>query len=197
VHPFTGVAAARSRRWRGGGRVKGGYESPSLFLCERASGGLMAFLRSDDASGTQHPLVGTRVNVGRAPTNEVVLERDMSVSRHHAVFDLHDGQWTVTDDQSANGTFVNGERTLSCSLQDRDRITVGNTTFVFVEGDDPLETEPLRTVFGERVLVTLLFTDIVSSTEQASRLGDREWKKLLDRNDRFAREQVQRFRVGT
>jgi class 3 adenylate cyclase len=153
----------------------------------------MAFLRCDDASGTQHPLVGTRVSVGRAPTNDVVLERDMSVSRHHAVFEHHEGQWTVRDEQSANGTFVNGDRTLSWSLRDRDRITVGNTTFVFVDGDDPLETEPLRTVFGERVLVTLLFTDIVSSTEQASRLGDRQWKNLLDRHDRFAREQVQRF----
>ena len=117
----------------------------------------------------------------------------MSVSRHHAVFEYHDGQWMVTDAQSANGTLVNGDRTISCSLRDRDRITVGNTTFVFVEGDDPLDTEPLRTLFGERVLVTLLFTDIVNSTAQASTLGDRMWRNLLDRHDRLAREQVQRF----
>jgi class 3 adenylate cyclase len=31
----------------------------------------------------------------------------------------------------------------------------------------------------DRVLATVLFTDIVGSTEQASRLGDREWKQLM------------------
>jgi class 3 adenylate cyclase len=32
---------------------------------------------------------------------------------------------------------------------------------------------------GERVLATVLFTDIVGSTDLASRIGDREWKELL------------------
>jgi class 3 adenylate cyclase len=35
----------------------------------------------------------------------------------------------------------------------------------------------------DRVLTTVLFTDIVSSTEHASRLGDRPWAELLDRHD--------------
>src|ERR1700690_911512 len=114
----------------------------------------MAFLRTDDVSGTQYPLVGACINVGRSATNDVVLERDMSISRHHAVFGQVDGQWIVKDNQSANGTFVNGERTTLHSLRDRDQITVGNTTFVYVEGDDPVEAEPLSTIIGQRVLVT-------------------------------------------
>jgi class 3 adenylate cyclase len=154
----------------------------------------MAFLRSDDVSGTQHPLVGDRISVGRAATNDVVLERDMSISRHHAVFEEHEGQWVVKDNQSANGTFVNGERATLHTLRDRDQIKMGNTTLVYVEGDDPLEPVPLRTIIGERVLVTLLFTDIVGSTEQATRLGDRKWTNLLDRHDKLAREQVQKSR---
>jgi class 3 adenylate cyclase len=45
---------------------------------------------------------------------------------------------------------------------------------------------------GERMLATVLFTDIVGSTEQASRIGDRQWSRLLDTHDRVARELVER-----
>jgi class 3 adenylate cyclase len=45
---------------------------------------------------------------------------------------------------------------------------------------------------GERMLATVLFTDIVGSTEQASRIGDRRWSRLLDTHDRLARELVER-----
>jgi class 3 adenylate cyclase len=37
-----------------------------------------------------------------------------------------------------------------------------------------------------RVLATVLFTDIVGSTEQAGRLGDRRWRELLDVHDELA-----------
>jgi class 3 adenylate cyclase len=40
---------------------------------------------------------------------------------------------------------------------------------------------------GERTLVTVLFTDIVGSTERARQVGDRRWGELLDLHDRLAR----------
>jgi class 3 adenylate cyclase len=43
---------------------------------------------------------------------------------------------------------------------------------------------------GERALATVLFTDIVSSTERAREVGDRRWAELLDTHDRLARELV-------
>lgn len=46
----------------------------------------------------------------------------------------------------------------------------------------------------DRVLATVLFTDIVGSTTRAADLGDREWRQLLDRHDRLARAEVERFR---
>lgn len=46
----------------------------------------------------------------------------------------------------------------------------------------------------DRVLATVLFTDIVGSTEQAAALGDQRWRQLLDRHDRVARAEVERFR---
>ena len=47
-----------------------------------------------------------------------------------------------------------------------------------------------RTAEPRRVLATVLFTDIVSATEQASRVGDRRWRDLLDVHDELARRLV-------
>jgi pimeloyl-ACP methyl ester carboxylesterase len=51
-----------------------------------------------------------------------------------------------------------------------------------------------RRVAAERVLATVLFTDIASSTEQAAALGDRRWRALLDDHDRAVHGLVARFR---
>jgi class 3 adenylate cyclase len=45
----------------------------------------------------------------------------------------------------------------------------------------------------DRVLATVLFTDIVGSTEHATRLGDRQWRSLLDDHDALVRRQLERF----
>jgi class 3 adenylate cyclase len=44
-----------------------------------------------------------------------------------------------------------------------------------------------------RVLATVLFTDIVGSTEQANRLGDRRWRELLNVHDELARRLIEEF----
>jgi class 3 adenylate cyclase len=45
----------------------------------------------------------------------------------------------------------------------------------------------------DRVLTTVLFTDIVDSTRRAVELGDREWRSLLDRHDELVRQNLERF----
>ena len=45
----------------------------------------------------------------------------------------------------------------------------------------------------DRVLATVVFTDIVDSTGRAAALGDREWRRLLDRHDEGARAEVKRW----
>ena len=45
----------------------------------------------------------------------------------------------------------------------------------------------------DRVLATVLFTDIVGSTDHAAELGDERWKELLDRHDQAVRRQLERF----
>ena len=46
----------------------------------------------------------------------------------------------------------------------------------------------------ERILTTVLFTDIVGSTETAARLGDRAWKSLLERHHAIIRAMIGRYR---
>jgi class 3 adenylate cyclase/alpha-beta hydrolase superfamily lysophospholipase len=47
---------------------------------------------------------------------------------------------------------------------------------------------------SERALATILFTDIVGSTERAAALGDRGWRQLLERHDAAVRHQLARYR---
>src|SRR6266540_6581516 len=53
----------------------------------------------------------------------------------------------------------------------------------FLTGVRPIQ-EP------DRVLATVLFTDIVGSTEKAAELGDRRWKALLESHDGIARREI-------
>jgi len=46
---------------------------------------------------------------------------------------------------------------------------------------------------SERTIATVMFTDIVKSTERAAKLGDAAWRELLDRHDRIVREQLSSF----
>jgi len=46
----------------------------------------------------------------------------------------------------------------------------------------------------DRVLATVMFTDIVDSTRQAAQAGDRGWRELIERHDELTRRQLERFR---
>ena len=47
---------------------------------------------------------------------------------------------------------------------------------------------------ADRVLATVLFTDIVGSTEKAAELGDRRWRDLLDNHHATIRRNLARYR---
>jgi class 3 adenylate cyclase/pimeloyl-ACP methyl ester carboxylesterase len=80
----------------------------------------------------------------------------------------------------------------------------GPDHFPFAGGDGDLVIKEIRDFLGatkiekptdaDRVLATVLFTDIVSSTERAATLGDRKWKELLDSHDRVVRSALNQFR---
>jgi class 3 adenylate cyclase len=59
-------------------------------------------------------------------------------------------------------------------------------------GEQQRSWEAVRDV--DRVLATVLFTDIVASTTKAAELGDQGWRRLLDRHDQASRAEVERYR---
>ncbi len=59
----------------------------------------------------------------------------------------------------------------------------------FLGGDAPVP-EPHH----DRVLATVLFTDIVKSTERTAAVGDLRWKEILDDHDRVAKREMDRYR---
>jgi len=75
----------------------------------------------------------------------------------------------------------------------------GDTHVPFWEPDDVVDeieeflTGIRPTRVGERVLATVLFTDLVGSTERARALGDRAWAELLERHHRVVRSELERF----
>ena len=51
-----------------------------------------------------------------------------------------------------------------------------------------------ETFDSDRVLATVLFTDIVDSSARLAELGDRAWRELLERHHGLVRQELQRFR---
>jgi DNA-binding CsgD family transcriptional regulator len=100
----------------------------------------VAYLQREDDPGIRFELAPPSARIGRADNNDVVLEGDTRVSRHHARIDFADEQWVLTDSQSTNGTTVNGRRITTHSLRHGDRIRLGGATLVFVPVADPMAT---------------------------------------------------------
>jgi class 3 adenylate cyclase len=76
----------------------------------------------------------------------------------------------------------------------------GEDLFTWADPDSAVHDEIEQFLTGQRrhepdrVLATVLFTDIVDSTRQASRLGDRRWRAVLDAYDLAMRHELDAFR---
>jgi Nif-specific regulatory protein len=85
-------------------------------------------------------LTDNEITVGRESSNHVHLT-DLSVSRRHCVFKNENGQVTLTDLESFNGTSVNDVPVKERLLQHGDRIRIGDSSFLFLARDT--EAAPL------------------------------------------------------
>jgi len=82
------------------------------------------------------PLKGERLAIGRSSAVELCFPEDAGLSRQHFAFEPQDGQWTVMDLGSKNGTFVNNiPLKARLILQPGDRITPGHLVVVFSPDD--------------------------------------------------------------
>ncbi len=66
--------------------------------------------------------------IGRDPANTVALPADTKASRRHAVLGFHAGAWRIADQNSTNGTWVNGQRIAELALAPGDVVVIGETS---------------------------------------------------------------------
>ncbi|HWQ33008.1 MAG TPA: adenylate/guanylate cyclase domain-containing protein [Blastocatellia bacterium] len=110
-------------------------------------------------------------SIGRDPKNDLTLE-DPRVSRSHAVVRLTTEGVTLTDLNSGNGTFVNGQRITQATLSNNDTIKIGNCTLTFAtEATKPLQemaAHEMREVLQkmpEELIVSSAASEIGTSRE--------------------------------
>nr|WP_308494923.1 ATP-binding cassette domain-containing protein [Mycobacterium kansasii] len=77
------------------------------------------------------------VTIGRGPDNDVVLN-DLLVSRRHAMLRRSGSQWELVDNNSANGTYVNGTRISRALLGPSDIVGIGHQ-LLHLSGDRLVE----------------------------------------------------------
>jgi len=79
--------------------------------------------------------VVSEVSIGREPTNHLWIT-DPALSRQHCAIRRVDGQVTICDLGSRNGTLVNGKRINEQVLRHRDQVSIGDSVLVFLtEGE--------------------------------------------------------------
>jgi hypothetical protein len=74
---------------------------------------------------------GERTTIGRSPDCDIFLD-DVTVSRHHAVLHRANDRFTIEDQGSLNGTFVNRRRIETADLADGDELQIGKYRLTFL-----------------------------------------------------------------
>jgi len=97
---------------------------------------------------------------------------------------VEEGRWLAKQITGARFVELPGNDHLSWV---GDQNTVLSEIQEFLTGSRPI-------LESDRILSTLLFTDIASSTELVAEMGDREWQDLLDQHHTMVRRELSRFR---
>jgi hypothetical protein len=109
-------------------------EDDSLSLAElRIEGPALVVRSGGGRAGETFALESDRLSIGRAPECEVFLD-DVTVSRKHAVITRGDNGYTIEDEGSLNGTYVNRRRVETASLEDGDEVQIGKYKLTFLAG---------------------------------------------------------------
>jgi pSer/pThr/pTyr-binding forkhead associated (FHA) protein len=95
-----------------------------------------AFLYWKDVDARQQILMldpdTERVTVGRRDDQDIVLDWDKQVSRAHALLEKRGGDWTLIDELSQNGSYLNGDRiNRRVRLDHKDVMCFGSTRITF------------------------------------------------------------------
>lgn len=139
-------------------------------------------LRTDSGEVLQEfALEKQEVVIGRAPSSDILLSKDKLTSRRHATIHYANGVYTLVDERSANGTFVNGqqlEEKTPYALQNGDRVAIGEYELIFhsnIAGQADIESMPTMMVSpGSETYATRDDPQVTAST--SDEFGTRPWE---------------------
>ena len=138
-----------------------------------------------------------------SPSAAIALERmNREINATHALASIHVPTLAIARSGDLDFPIEESRRTAERIVGSTFVELEGNVHFPWVgaQGDILDEVERFVVQLGEmeagldRALATVLFTDIVGSTEKAAELGDRAWKELVETHHRRVRGQLARFR---
>lgn len=170
---------------QGWGKIDLGYYAPSRVGDERFSDRLATYFRRSSSPGAAAALLRM---------NSQIDVRDVLSTIHVPTLVLHE-----TGDQDVN---VEEGRYISSRIPEAKFVEIPGTDHVFwAQHSDVVADEIEEFLTGvrpvaepDRVLATVLFTDIVGSTEKAVELGDSRWKTILESHDSLVVREIDRFR---
>jgi class 3 adenylate cyclase len=138
--------------------------------------------RVERAAGSPHTmqaLVDTIVGIDvRAVLPSVSVPTLVLHATDDAVVPIGAGRWLADHIRGARFVELPGEH-LTATVRHH-----------FADAVESFLTGRRHAVATDRVLSTVLFSDMVRSTEQAAAVGDRRWREILDRHDAIARRQI-------
>ncbi|MEV6766918.1 FHA domain-containing protein [Streptomyces sp. NPDC051105] len=124
-NPITGPRAVLTARNRGS-PATGRLEGPSA-VQEPSSTGTFR------TPTTVRPRPRRTVRIGREKDNDLVIDQDLGVSRHHAELRAHtDGTYEIVDLGSHNGTFFNGRPVDHALIAEGDIVGIGRSAFCLI-----------------------------------------------------------------
>jgi len=146
--------------------------------------------------------MGKHVRLGASPGAAVALQRmNRTIDVRSVLPTLHVPTLVLrrVDDPGAS---IGASRYLADHIPGAKYVELpGNAHFYFVGDSDSFVSEIQEFLTGERsapetdrILATILLTDIHDSTRRAAQLGDQRWRELLERHNDLARRAIARFR---
>ena len=104
-----------------------------------------------DPGGQEHRFLNPLIEIGRAVDNDIVIT-SKRVSREHARIRKDGRKWVLEDRNSANGTFLNGERILEhIELRDGDQISIGGVILTYHDPDTTFRDDPFPELEVDRL----------------------------------------------
>ena len=105
----------------------------SLFVNQHAK--YILSILNEDIKSSSWLLTNGIHKIGRLNDKEIILD-DVTVSRNHAFISVDDDILLITDEDSTNGIFVNGELTKESKLYSGSRIQIGKYFLIISSVDE-------------------------------------------------------------